>query len=306
MKKNICLFLSILLLSAVSWTSIRGKIEGTVIDDSGNPIPDVSVEIVSMKMATRKFKTKSDNNGKFTQIGLWPDYYQVSLKKNGFLPVTIEVRVRIDESSQRQITMHTAEALIQKQLSAADKKFVKGNKLYAEGKYPEAIQEFLEATRMGESQWAYFFNLGLAYKKSVQDQESIAAFSKAAELNPDSFSCNKEAGEALGKLKNFTLAKKYYAKAIDLNAEDADTNYNYGVVLVAERESEPALAAFLKAVELKEDYAEAYYQIGTIYIGQNKKEEALAALEKFLELAPEHPQAQIATQLLDYLKKKPL
>jgi len=302
-KKNICLFLTILLLSSVSWASVRGKIEGTVIDDNGSPISGVSIEIVSMKMASRKSKTKTDAAGKFTQIGLWPDYYQVSLKKEGFLPVTLEVRVRIDASAKRQITMHTAEALVQKQLSAADKKFVKGNKLYAEGQYEEAIQAFLEATQMGETQWAYFFNLGLAYKKSALDQESVTAFTKAAELNPESFSCNKEAGEALGKLKNFAEAKKYYTKAIEFNPDDPDTNYNYGVVLVAEGESEPALAAFLKAVELKEDYAEAYYQIGTLYISQNNKEEAKAALEKFLELAPEHPQAQIATQLLEYLKK---
>ncbi len=68
-------------------------------------------------------------------------------------------------------------------------------------------------------------------------------------------------------------------------------------------ESVEALNAFLKAVEIKEDYVEAYFQIGTIYIGQNLTEEAVKSLEKFLELAPEHEKADIAKQLLDYLKK---
>ncbi len=48
---------------------------------------------------------------------------------------------------------------------------------------------------------------------------------------------------------------------------------------------------------------DAYYHIGTIYIGQNNTEEALKNLEKFLELAPEHEKANIAQQLLDFLKK---
>ena len=92
---------------------------------------------------------------------------------------------------------------------------------------------------------------------------------------------------------------------MELNADDPDTNYNFGMVLVGLGESEAALPVFLNAVELKEDYADAYYQIGTIYIGQNNQADTVTSLEKFLELAPDHPQAAIAKQLLDYLKKIP-
>ena len=68
-------------------------------------------------------------------------------------------------------------------------------------------------------------------------------------------------------------------------------------------ESVEAQNAFLKAVEIKEGYVEAYCQIGTIYIGQNRSEEEVKSLKKFLELAPEYEKANIAKQLLDYLKK---
>lgn len=285
--------------------SVQGRMAGVVKDQTGAPVSGVEITIVSMKMSSRQYKTRTDAEGKFTQIGLWPEFYQVSFKKNGYMPISSEVRVRIDETSKLEITLRTADQAVQRQLSDADKKFVRGNKLYAEGKYPEAVEIFQEAVTMSADQWAYHFNLGLAAKKAGLEDQTISAFGKAVELNPDSFSCNKEIGEALAKAQRFDEARPYYDKAYEINQDDADTNYNYGLVLLKTGDSEKALEVLRRAVSLKEDYAEAYYQLGTIYVGQNNKPEAIANLEKFLELAPDDPQAAIARQLLDYLKKQP-
>jgi len=130
---------------------------------------------------------------------------------------------------------------------------------------------------------------------------ALAAFRKAVELNPESYSANKETGEALGLAKQFAEARPFYEKAIALSP---DAQYNLGVCLVNVGESEAALPRFRKAVEIKPDYAEAYYQMGTILVGQNKVAEACASLEKFLALAPDHEKAGIAKQLLEFLKKK--
>jgi len=294
-----------IILALPALASVQGKLAGVVMDEAGNPVQGVTITIISMKMSSRQYKTKSDEEGKFTQIGLWPEFYQVAFKKDGFLPISKEVRIRIDETSRLEVTLRTADAAIQSQLSEADRLFLKGNKLYTEGKYEEAADAFREAAEKGADQWAYHFNLGLAHKKAGGLDEAAQAFAKAVELNPESFSCNTEMGEALGKAKRFEEARPYYEKAVAINADDADTNFNYGMVLVGLGESQTALPFFLKTAELQEDFADAYYQMGTIYIGQNNTPEAVAALEKFLELAPEHAQAPIAKQLLDYLKKRP-
>ena len=307
MKKNILLSILFILITFTLPASaeIRGKIEGTVFDSEENPINDVAVTIISMKMSSRQYQVKTNDQGRFTQIGLYPDYYQVSFKKEGFMPSSKEVRVRIDATSRLKVTMQKVEQMIQMQMSEADKLFSKGIKAYEAGNYEEAVTAYQEATQLGNTQWSYFFNLGLAHKKTNNPEETTKAFTKAVELNPESYSCRKELGEALAQAKNFADAKTHYSKAMELNPDDPDTNYNFGMVLVGLGESGPALQAFLKAVELKEDYADAYYQIGTIYIGQNNQAEAVTSLEKFLELAPDHPQATIAKQLLDYLKKTP-
>ena len=128
-------------------------------------------------------------------------------------------------------------------------------------------------------------------------------FRKAVELNPESYSANKELGEALAKNSALDEARKYYQKAVDLSPDDSDAHFNLGACLTNTGEQDAALEQFRKTTELKADYADAYYQMGTIFIGQNMVPDAVKNLEKFLELAPDDEKAPLAKQLLQYLKK---
>jgi len=294
----------LVLVTVNAWPSTEGKIAGKVLDKLGNPLEKVKITIISMQATSRKFEITTNKEGKFLQIGVIPGYYQVSFKKEGFMPLTHEIRVRIAETSRLEVKLETAEKFIESKVSNADKGFLKANKLYAEKKYEEAAAAYEEAIKLNETQWGYFFNLGLAYKKMKKMDEAKASFRKALELNPNSYSSNKELAEALGIEENYEEAKKYFQKATELSPDDADAFYNFGVVQTNLGQTEGALQAFLRTVEIEEDYPDALYQLGTIFIGQNNTEEAIKNLEKFLEKAPDHEKAGIAKQLLDYLKKQ--
>ncbi len=302
-KRSTILSFLLVFLAWNLWPSVQGKIQGTATDSEGNPLSDVAITITSLKMASKTLSLKTDKEGKYVQIGLWPDRYQVRFKKTGFLPAAREVKVGIAETIKLDIVMEKAQEALERSLSKADSLFMKGNKLYGNGEYEEAAQTFSEAIGLNSTQWGYHFNLGLAYKKMDKREEALEAFRKALELNPESFSCNKEVGEVLGKSEKFDEALKYFQKATEIDPTEPDAFYNLGVCQVNLGQSEEALKAFLKTIEIKEDYADAYYPAGTIYIGQNKTYEAVKYLEKFLELAPDHEKASIAKQLLDYLKK---
>lgn len=304
MRKRVAILtLSIGLFSFHLWPSVQGKIEGMVTDKNGHPLENVTVSIISQKVSTRRYELKTNKEGEFAQIGLWPGYYQISFKKDGYTPVSQEVRVSIDESTSLEVHMEKAEERLMRSLSQADKLFQRGNKLYEEGEYEKAIHTYEEAININSTQWGYYLNLGLAYKKMGKKEKAVTAFKQAVELNPQSYSSNKELGEILAKSGNFGEAKKFYQKAAEISPEDPDSFYNLGVCLTNLGESEAALENFLKALEIDGDYVDAYYQIGTLYIGQNKTEEAVKYLEKFLELAPDHEKSALARQLLDYLKK---
>jgi len=292
-----------LTVSAAGWAQIQGKLMGVVKDGQGNPIEKAIVTVVSTKTSAVGYELTTNKEGRFLQVGIQPGYFLVSVKKAGFLPTSMEVRVSLAGETDIEIKLDTADELALKNVSAADKVFFNGNKLYGEQKYAEAAAAFEEAIKMSQPNWGYFFNLGLAYKKLDKKNEAIAAFREAAKLNPESYSSNKELAEALGRGGAFEEAKAYFQKAVELSPDDPDAHYNLGACLINIGETDKAQAHFQKAVDLKPDYADAYYQLGTIFIGQNKVPEAVQSLEKFLELAPNHEKAPLAKQLLDYLKK---
>jgi len=293
----------IFLFSINLWPDVEGRIEGVVTDSEGNPLARVSVTIISSKMSSRKFQATTNKDGKFIQIGIWPGYYQVSFTKSGFAPQSHEVRVSISESTRLDITLEKVQEAAERSLSAADKLFLKGSNFYENGQYEEAVSAYKEAIVLNATQWGYFFNLGLAFKKMENREASMEAFQEALKLNPNSYSCCSELGEALAKNEDYEKAQTFYLKASELSPEDPDAFYNLGVVLTNLGNTEEALKYFLRAVGTQENYADAYYQIGTIYIGKGQTADAVENLEKFMELAPEHPNAKIAKQLLEYLKK---
>ena len=292
-----------LTVSAAAWAQVQGKLMGIVRDSQGNPLEKAVVTVVSTKTSAVSYELSTNKEGRFLQIGIQPGYFQVSVRKDGYLPKSAEVRVSLAGETDIEIKLDTADEIALKTVSAADQVFLKGNRLYGEQKYAEAAAAFEEAVKMNQLNWGYFFNLGLAYKKMDKKDECIAAFRKAVELNLESYSSNKELGEALAKGGAFEEAKKYYQKAVELSPDDPDAHYNLGACLTNTGEADAAQAHFQKAVDLKPDYADAYYQLGTIFIGQNKVPDAVRSLEKFLELAPNHEKAPLATQLLQYLKK---
>ena len=295
-----CLFL---FLFVYLWPDIEGRIEGVVKDSEGNPIPKVNITIISSKMSSRRFQVTTNKEGKFIQIGIWPGYYQVSFSKSGYAPQSREVHVGIEETTRIEIALEKAQEAVERSLSAADKLFIKGSNAYEKGLYEDAAAAYTEAIELNDTQWGYFFNLGLAYKKLENREASVKAFQEALKLNPDSYSCNSELGEATAKNEDYEQAKSFYLRATELSPNDPDAFYNLGVVMTNLGNSEEALKHFLRSVEIQDDYADAYYQIGTIYIGRGQADNAIKNLERFLTLAPEHPNAKIAKQLLEYLKK---
>lgn len=302
LRKMVFVF-AVLLIAASGRAQFQGRIEGKVTDDAGNPLEKVEVTIVSTKQATQRLDLKTDQEGRFTQIGLMPGFYVINFKKAGFAPRAVEVKVSIAEASEFEVKLETAAAEAERTMSESDKLFLKGNKLYSENKFPEAVASYEEAIQLSQNQWAYYFNLGLAYKKMEKAEEARTAFARALDLNPSAYSVNKELAESLAKAGNYEEAKTLYRKVLEMSADDPDVFYNLGLCEVSTGEGEAALESFSRCIALKPDYADAYYQLGTLYIKQNKTKEAVDNLEKFLELAPGHEKAGVARQLLDYLKK---
>lgn len=301
-KKTILTALFFLVISLHFFGTIRGTIRGVVKGKEGIPIEDVTVTVSSIQYSTVRYVLKTNKKGEFFQIGLQPDYYQIKAEKDGYLPVIIEKRVRMQVVTVVSIEMEEGKYHIGK--SPGEDDFNDGIRLFNEGKHEEAAQSFQKATEKEPFEPIYYNNLGETYIKMEKYEEAIEAYNKMNEIQPESYTANKKLGELYGLKKEYEKAIPYYAKAAELSPEDPVAFYDIGACLINTHEYPSAIEALSKAVELKPDYALAYYQMGMIHVNQNQKDQAIKNLEKFLELAPEDPNAEVARQLIKYLKSR--
>jgi tetratricopeptide (TPR) repeat protein len=302
MKRKYYFILIVFLLIALPLNSIiQGTLKGVAKDKDGHPLEGVTVTISSIQYSSVRYVVKTNKKGEFIQLGLNPNYYQIKAEKDGYLPVILEKRVRMQVITEVEIVMEKGNYYVGK--SPGEEDFQEGIKLFKEGKYEEAAAAFQRASEKEPSEPIYYNNIGESYIKLGKYDEAIEAFKKMLEIQPESYTANKKLGELYGRKRDYEAAIPYYQKAVELSPQDPVAFYDLGACLINIRKYQPALEALRQAVKLKPDYAQAYYQMGMIYVNQNQVEEALKNLEKFLELAPDDPHAAVARQLVDYLKK---
>jgi tetratricopeptide (TPR) repeat protein len=196
-----------------------GLVKGVVKDDKGQPVDGAKVTIEFQEGVNRKFEGKTDKKGEFLQIGLQPGSYKITAEKDK-LSAAQTVRIRIGQTAEASLVLGAAAAAGN---ADAAKKSAELKKDFEEG---------VEASRAG------------------RQDDAVAAFTHAAEVNPSCYDCY----------------------------------YNVGFAEAQKKDYEKAEAAYKKAIELKPDYAEAYAGLANIYNAQRKFDEASAASAKANEL----------------------
>ena len=301
-SKGLVFLISFVLLSSIPlFAPVQGALKGKIVDTEGNPVEGVKITITSMRYSTVSISVKSNEKGEFIQIGLQPDYYQIKAEKDGYFPVIFERRVGVSETVDASFEMEEGRYYVEG--SPGENDFQKGNEWFAQGKLEEAAKSYQEAINKEPEEPIYYNNLGIVYTNLEKYDEAIEIYKKMLEVHPESYSANKSLGELYGLKKEYREALPFLVKAVELSPNDPDAFYNLGACSMNTGDYARALEAFSKVIEIKDDHAMAYYQLGMINVNQNKKEEAIQLLEKYLELAPNDPNAPIAKQIVDYLKK---
>jgi tetratricopeptide (TPR) repeat protein len=199
-----------------------GLVKGTVRDEKGQPVEGAKVTIEYSDGVNRKFEGKTDKKGEFLQIGLQPGNYKITAEKDK-LTASQSVRVRIGATATVDLMIGVGAAAAAGGAEAAKKS----------ADLKKAFDEGVEASRAGN-----------------QD-EAVAAFTRALAVNPACYDCY----------------------------------YNIGYAQVQKKDLEKAEASYKKAIELKADYAEAYSGLANVYNSLRKFDEASAASTKAAEFS---------------------
>jgi tetratricopeptide (TPR) repeat protein len=293
-----------------------GTARGKVVDDKGQVIEGATLLIEFQGGVTRKNETKTNKKGEYTQVGLQPGNYKITVSKDGFAPATMEnVRIGLGEPTYLpDIKLAPPRAAggggapgdpaAEKAMAELRASVEQAIALTKEGKLDEAEALYKDLAAKNPTRYQLYYNLGIVQAQKKDAASAEASYLKALEVKPD----YAEAQNALNTLYLSTgqaaKANELAAKAASANPNDAKAQFQVGYVAFNSGKYDEADAAFKKAEAIDPNYAETYYFLGTIALSQNKLEDCVARFEKYLALAPTGQNAATAQQLLAACKPK--
>ena len=142
-----------------------------------------------------------------------------------------------------------------------------------------------------ENQAVAFNSRGIAYSMKNQQDQAIADFNQAIQLEPDYAGAFSNRANAYAARGEFDRAMADYNRAIQLKPDDGDA-YNYrGVAYAVMGQFDKAIADFDRAIQLKPENAGALNNRGSAYDSMGEYERAIADFDKAIELKPDDAEA---------------
>lgn len=287
-----------------------GTARGKVVDEKGQVIEAAAIAVEYLGGVTRKVETKTNKKGEFTQVGMYPGNYRITVSKDGFQPAVVDHRIAMGEPTYLpDITMLTKAAAMaasgdksREELTANFKKAIEATQA---GQFEQAETLYNEILAKNPNVAEVHYNLGFVYTQKKDWPKAEAAYLKAIEVRPS----YGEAYTALSRVYRESgqpaKATEILAKAAAENKADPKVQFGVAVDLLNSGKGEEAMAAFQKVLEIDPTFAEAHFHMGTVAVGQNKIPEAIAHLEKYLSMNPANAQNVATAQgLLQALKPK--
>lgn len=282
-----------------------GALRGTVVDDEGQPVPDMEILAEPAerggRMRPRKGKTK--DGGGFTLANLRPGRYVLTFQKEGYQKIQQEVSVTMGESNR------LGEIVVPKLPDdwvdpGAQAHFNTAMDAVRAEDYQAALKGLEKVAELAPGFPEVHYNLGFVNEKLGNTDTAREHYRAALELRPGYFEANQAMGDHYIKQQDWSRAAEYLKTATEGRPDEVPAQYNYGAVTMNMGDMNSARAAFEKVLELDPGWALAHYQLGMISAGETKNEEAITHLEKYLELDPEGAQAAAARGIVETLKKQ--
>ncbi len=163
-----------------------------------------------------------------------------------------------------------------------------GAALTALQRYDEAIAEEMTATRLDPSSDLPHAFLGQIYTNQGRTSDAFTELKTALKLNPKSFKSNCALGYTLMQTGQLQDSLNVYKLAARLKPDDAKPYLNMALLLGLLGDKRGSIAASMKAIELNPRLSHAYVTLANTYIETNDAQKAIDALNKALALDPQN------------------
>jgi tetratricopeptide (TPR) repeat protein len=293
----------------------KGRISGTVNDETGQPLEDVLIVVESYK-TKKKLEGLSDKKGHFAVAGMGSGFWRVTASKKGYSSSYVDMNV----SQLRRnppITFALKKMTGFAALMADEESFQlfdRGNNLMKEEKYDEALQVFEEFLTKYPEIYQAHLNIGSCYLKKGELDKAEAEFKlvldKTIETQGDykkDAATTLRALTGLGELyirkEDFETAQKYFSQALDVSPEDEVAAYNVGEVFFSHQKIDDAIKYFELATRIKKEWSKPYLKLGYAYLNKGDFEKSLEFFRKFIEIDPDNPEVPNVKNIIAAVEK---
>jgi Tfp pilus assembly protein PilF len=301
-----------------------GRLEGRVVDEEGNPIPNATITVeklqhVSKKLTTFKKSVTTNEKGIWIMFNVLGGDVIVTATAEGYFPETERVEI-----SQGYPNFHVnfklkkaatpTELPEPEELSINTTEYLEeGAKYYREEKYEDAIKLYQLVLDKSPENYVVHKDIGNCYMMMEQydlAEKEFLEFLSAAKLenSPTSIPMQSDALSSLGTISarkdDNETALNYFLEAYNLNPMDEEVNYNLGEIHFSLRKIDEAIQYYRVASDIKPSWPEPYMKLGFAYLNKSDTPKAKEYFEKFLEIAPDHPQAEGIRYILKDIKDK--
>ncbi len=310
--KRLAMFLTILLIllaPALLMSQLRGqaKILGVVLDEeTGQPIEGVTVTVYFKEADTSVSPSPvTDKDGKWKALFIRGGMWSLDFQKPGYLPqklshrVVFEMGVKVPEI---EVRLKKMQGVVVK--SEVSKDLEKGDALYNEKKYPEAIAAYESILAKNPDLHFIRKNIGDGYFAMQNYEKALESYLQVNEKQPDRGDVLLAIANSYNNWGKPDQAMEWYTKVPVSGIRDINSAFNTGVVFANSGNQADALKYFQKSVEIDPQFADGYYQLGLCQVAVGATPEAVAALNKFIELAPDSADAPTAKAIIETLTKK--
>ena len=179
--------------------------------------------------------------------------------------------------------------------------FAIGHSHFVGGAYAEsleaiegAIDSLPSETKAPEGLASAYFRLGWLHQVPMHDDEqAIACYERAIELNPEYALAFNNRGKAYCDLGDYVRAIVDLNRAIELNPRYAPTFNTRGLVYSNLGEYARAISDFDRAIDIYLEFEEAYVNRGAAYWGKGDYDAAIADYNKAIDIDLEFKEAYV-------------
>lgn len=288
-----------------------GRVGGVVKNDEGQPINGATVIAENPAASPSSFTTTTDDKGRFSFIGLragmWkfiaeaPGYEReagsLAVKTVGAPNPPLQFTLEKAAGGGAFIGLTSAAAKdIQADLALADAD-------YNAGKYDDAITKYRGIMVKAPTLSAINLQIAAAYRNKKEYDAALQAYNDLLKVDPKSEPALVGIGMTNLEKGDLEAADKTLTEAAALASASREVFYSLGEVKFAKGDVPEAEKWYQKSAQTDPAWGKPLFKLGLVELNKGDKATTIAAMEKVIVADPTSPEAAMAKQVIEDLKK---